>query len=584
MAGNPIQYTSRTFNTILADINAVPELADKPDWFKRLIAGIGDVLSIWNNATANDNYLRTAFTRQSVADLLALIDYQLAPQSTATGTQIFYMSRTVAFPATFLAADLKASIPGGTSVSSRIFEARDSVTISAQETTQVLSLGADAGTDVLTVSRAFLTGELVRITGTSLAPPLATGTDYYAIRVSDTEIKLATTLANAFAGIAVDLTDTNLDAMNLNFFSFAATIYQQETRETQNIGASDGVSTFQEFDLPDLNILRDTIGLTINGQAWTRVETFIDSGPADRHFRLLYNTDNSSLIQFGNGEYGLIPPAFDVLADYAFGGGADSNVASQNRINVYAGGSGDITGTINPGAVTGGADPESIEDGKRLGPLLIKARDRFVTSGDGEALTEAFGGTSQSKVNRNAFGVLSAQVITIANGGGNPGTAFQDSLQQYLIDRTVLESIDVRVEDTTITTVNVTSAAKMLTGFTYANVEKYFRLGWKLFLHESGKEIQDDYIANGISSAVSLLNTILSESFSSNDFDQISQMLDQLEPRLIGEDIQESDAFAFIQGSVNGIDFMTISAPSFPISIADDEITTPGTLTLSEIV
>jgi hypothetical protein len=29
---------------------------------------------------------------------------------------------------------------------------------------------------------------------------------------------------------------------------------------------------------------------------------------------------------------------------------------------------------------------------------------------------------------------------------------------------------------------------------------------------------------------------------------------------------------------------MTISAPSFPISIADDEITTPGTLTLSEIV
>lgn len=584
MAGNPIQYTSRTFNTILSNINSVPELADKPDWFKRLIAGIGDVISVWNNAAANDNYLRTAFTRKSVADLLALIDYQLSPQSTAQGSQIFYLSRTTAFPITVLAADLKASIPGGTSISSRLFEARDSVTISSQETATVLSLGADDSTDVLTVSRECTTGELVRVSGAGLAPPLAVSTDYYIIKISATEIKLATTLANAFAGIAVDLVDTNLSDMTLSFFSFITTVYQQETRETQNVGASDGVSTFQEFDLPDINVLQDTISLTINALAWNRVETFIDSGPADRHFRLLYNTDNSSKIQFSNGEFGAIPPAFDILADYAFGGGADANVASSNRINVYAGGDSSVTGTINPAAITGGADPESIEDGKRLGPLLIKARDRFVTSGDGEALTESFGGTSQSKVNRNEYGILSAQVIAIANGGGNPSPSFQSDLEQYLIDRTVLESIDVRVEDTTITTQNVTSAAKILTGFTYSNVEKYFRLGWKLFLHESGKEIRDDFISNGIASAVSLLNTILSESFSSSDYDQISQMLEQLEPRLIGEDIQESDAYAFIQGSVNGIDYMTITAPVFPLSIASDEITTAGTLTLSEIV
>ena len=51
---NPISYTSRTFESILQDINDDDELIDKPNWFKRLIAGVGDVVSMWNNAAANN--------------------------------------------------------------------------------------------------------------------------------------------------------------------------------------------------------------------------------------------------------------------------------------------------------------------------------------------------------------------------------------------------------------------------------------------------------------------------------------------------------------------------------------------------
>ena len=85
MGGNPVQFTSRTFNTILADINTDPELVDKPDWWKRIWAGIGDVLSVWENATANNAYLRSAFTRRAVVDLCRLIGYELTEQVTASG-------------------------------------------------------------------------------------------------------------------------------------------------------------------------------------------------------------------------------------------------------------------------------------------------------------------------------------------------------------------------------------------------------------------------------------------------------------------------------------------------------------------
>ena len=144
--------------------------------------------------------------------------------------------------------------------------------------------------------------------------------------------------------------------------------------------------------------------------------------------------------------------------------------------------------------------------------------------------------------------------------------------------------MDIRVEDTTITSTNYTSAAKMKAGYTYSgDVENYFRIAWKLFLTETQKQIKEEYQDNGISSAVSLINTIFTESFTEDDYSQITILLESLEPRDIGEDIEESDAFAFIQGNVEGIDYMTIAAPSFPIILADDEITTDGTPTLTEI-
>lgn len=65
--------------------------------------------------------------------------------------------------------------------------------------------------DVLTFGAAhnLATGALVRVASTTTLPAgLSAGTDYYAIRVSSTTIKLATTRVLADAGTAVDITDT----------------------------------------------------------------------------------------------------------------------------------------------------------------------------------------------------------------------------------------------------------------------------------------------------------------------------------------------------------------------------------------
>lgn len=92
-------------------------------------------------------------------------------------------------------------------------------TTTAQATTNTLgrsaTFTADDTTDIMTYTSItslpsnILTGTRVRLTTTTTLPaPLATATDYYVIRISDTTFKLATSYANAIAGTAINLTTT----------------------------------------------------------------------------------------------------------------------------------------------------------------------------------------------------------------------------------------------------------------------------------------------------------------------------------------------------------------------------------------
>jgi|DEB0MinimDraft_10_1074344.scaffolds.fasta_scaffold00661_7 hypothetical protein len=85
------------------------------------------------------------------------------------------------------------------------------VPYSSELTNITSTFTVDTSTDVLTHSSDFFTqtGKIVRVSSTTTLPsPLVAGTDYFVIRVSSTTCKLATTLDNANAGTAIDITTT----------------------------------------------------------------------------------------------------------------------------------------------------------------------------------------------------------------------------------------------------------------------------------------------------------------------------------------------------------------------------------------
>lgn len=580
---NPIQYTSRSFQSILNDIDSDSELVDKPNWFKRIWAGIGDVLNFILDAFANQTYLRTAFTRRAVSDLLQLIDYSIAPHSTSSGNIIFYVNRSASFPVTIAQADLKAQSQGSLAVSSKSFEARTNKVMASTVETFSTDFASDNNLDI---TGTYITGDLVRVSSTTTLPsPLTEDTDYWIIKISTTEIRLAETLSDAYAGNEITLTDDGTGTHSIQLFSFSLTCYQQTTPNNPNsIGVSDGVTSWQEFNMPDLYILEDPVSLVINGFTWTRVDTLIDSISTDKHFMLTYNSDGSSVVSFGNGVYGAIPGNFDIYPSYSYGGRAISNVSTINKITIYSGSDANISGVSNSTTFTGGANEQSIEDAKVLGPLLLKTRDRFITTDDGVALAESYSGVAKAYIIRNKYGTLSAQVFVVPSGGGLPSTALKDAIHDELVSKSILESIYIVVSDPTYITIDITASMKVLPGYDYSDIEPYFLLALRLLTYEAAKEIVSDYNSNGISSVVDIINTKWSTSFSSSDYTQISKLIEAVSAPEFYTDIQQSDADGYIDSSVIGCDYVVFASPSFPITIGDGEIPTDGTMTLSEIV
>lgn len=83
---------------------------------------------------------------------------------------------------------------------------------------QILQASAiDTAGDKLTIGQAYVTGDQVKLSTTGTMPGgLTAGTAYYAINSGSGTIKLATSLANANAGTAIDITTTGAGVLTLS--------------------------------------------------------------------------------------------------------------------------------------------------------------------------------------------------------------------------------------------------------------------------------------------------------------------------------------------------------------------------------
>jgi predicted phage baseplate assembly protein len=166
----------------------------------------------------------------------------------------------------------------------------------------------------------------------------------------------------------------------------------------ETLGTTEGVAG-QRFTLSRTPVLHSGVPVELQvssdagWQEWTRVDSFADSGPEDRHFIL---DGTSGTVAFGPAvrtedggirQYGVVPPAGAVVLvrRYCVGGGARGNVGV-GAIRTLKSSIPFVAAAENLRRAQHGADGETIEQAKERGPILLRSRSRAVTVEDYETI------------------------------------------------------------------------------------------------------------------------------------------------------------------------------------------------------
>lgn len=190
--------------------------------------------------------------------------------------------------------------------------------------------------------------------------------------------------------------------------------FRQGETVTERLGSSPLGPDQGTITLSRSPIMR-VVGVTVAGEAWTIVDSFLSASPVDRVVRVREEFDGTTSVAFGDGQRGAVPSTpGDIVASYLVGGAESGNVGP-SEIAVDRSGNSRLRAIRNPTAAAGwlpaeGSTPADLELLRERLPEFLAAGDRAVTPDDYETLGEAY---------RTEDGLqLAARVVAIEEGQG----------------------------------------------------------------------------------------------------------------------------------------------------------------------
>lgn len=164
------------------------------------------------------------------------------------------------------------------------------------------------------------------------------------------------------------------------------------------LGSGDATTPLQRFPLARAPLthvwredgVRPEIEIRVDGVRWTRVDRLLGQAPDARVYVLDIDDDGVTHVQFGDGVHGArLPTGLEnVRATYRDGLGRAGHVGA-DTVRLPKSRPPGLAAVTNPLPVTGGADPERMEDARRNAPLKVLTLDRLVSRQDFEDFARA---------------------------------------------------------------------------------------------------------------------------------------------------------------------------------------------------
>jgi len=224
--------------------------------------------------------------------------------------------------------------------------------------------------------------------------------------------------------------------------------------------AADG-STDQQYVIDDTSVENDDhiaiVGfkafiVTIAGEEWTKVSSFISSSTTSTDYKLRAELDDTLTIIFGDGVRGMVPiSGTTITIQYIQTDGADGNVYETEKVTtlndiIYDEDSAVVTITVsNATTMTGGDDAEGIEEIRNEAPNVFSTGDRAVTKEDFEAIIVNYGSVADVNVwgeneetppNYTYFNII--RLCMLLDGWYLPTATFKATLSDYLYEKSMV--------------------------------------------------------------------------------------------------------------------------------------------------
>ncbi len=490
-----VDLMAHDYDSLLrAMLDQLPQLA--PEWLDRseadlgivlmeLLAFAGDQLSYLQDRVALEGFLRTATQRESVRKLVRMIDYTMDPGRSAETTLLFEVAGAAPFllPSGFALGSVP--IKGvETNDDSVIYETFDEIVVHPALSRIALAVDAPSGPNrkqirvaadltglVSTGSRLFIQQadtaipriDLTRlpegewcelavppafaagVTTLTLVAPLSR--DYSRLGDPARGIAAARAYGNAVRathGASHEQSKTALGTPNQTLELELAPISQ----------IAPNADPFEDVEQA-LDVFVDSI-------EWSEVEDFIDSEPADRHYRVSRNNEGYATLHFGDGINGAAPPMQSkIVAKYRVGVGNSGQVApgalqTFDSAFVFPLPSQKILRVRNPLAASDAREPETLSNAKLMAPYSLRTINRAVTPQDYEVcIAEGVRVNGkhhvplQSKARVEKTGSWNTVFVSVDMPDRRPlrDTPGLRAALEALLDGKKMAGIDVRVED-----------------------------------------------------------------------------------------------------------------------------------------